>query len=106
MSAPVSAVITSATRVLIPGIVQISSRNPRKGFDHHLDPFGELVDRCGVAVEQVQVHPGQECVVLAEPARERLDQLGCLVPQPPFGQVRQHHRFALSLDEGLEHRAS
>ena len=78
---------------------------PAKGFDHHLDPFGELVDRCGVAVDQVQVHPGQERVVLAEPAGQRLDQLGCLVPQPAFGQVRQYHRFALSLDEGLEHRA-
>jgi len=31
MSAPVSAMITSATPVLMPGIVTISSRAPRKG---------------------------------------------------------------------------
>ena len=32
MSAPVSAMMTSAVRVLTPGMVQIRSRNPRKGF--------------------------------------------------------------------------
>jgi hypothetical protein len=31
MSAPVSAVMMSATPVLMPGIEQIRSRNPRKG---------------------------------------------------------------------------
>lgn len=31
MSAPVSATITSAVRVLMPGIVEISSRKARKG---------------------------------------------------------------------------
>jgi hypothetical protein len=31
VSVPVSATMTSATRVLMPGIVVISFRNPRKG---------------------------------------------------------------------------
>ena len=59
MSAPVSAVMTSATPVLMPGIVQISSRNPRKGLDHLLDPVGHLLDGLGVAIDQVQMDPGR-----------------------------------------------
>lgn len=45
-----------------------------KGFDHHLDPLGELGDGRGVPVDQVQVHPGQERMVLAEPTGQRLGQ--------------------------------
>jgi hypothetical protein len=29
-----------------------------KRLDHHLDPRGDLLDRGGVPVDQVQVHPG------------------------------------------------
>lgn len=45
-----------------------------KGLDHHLDPVGQGLDRDGVAVDQVQVHPGQERVMLAEPSGQRLGQ--------------------------------
>ena len=75
-----------------------------KGLDHHLDPGGELLDRGGVLVDQVQVHPGQERVVLAEPAGQRLGQRGDLRPQPPLGQIGQHGRVAFPGDQRLEHR--
>ena len=67
-----------------------------KGLDHHLDPVGELLDRRRVLVDQVQVHPGQERVVLGEPAGQRLGQLRDLRPQPSLGQIREHGRVALS----------
>ncbi len=75
-----------------------------KGLDHHLDPFGELVDGRGVLVEQGQVHPGQERVVVGEPTSQRLDQLWCLGAQPTLSQIGQHGGVALPVDQGLEHR--
>ena len=39
-----------------------------KGFDHHLDSIGELLDGRGVLVDQIQVHAGQERVMVGEPA--------------------------------------
>jgi hypothetical protein len=47
---------------------------PVKGCDHHLDPVGQFLDRRGVLLDQVQVHPGQERVVLGEPAGQCLGQ--------------------------------
>ena len=47
-----------------------------KRLDHNLDPAGDLVDRGGVPVEQVQVDPGEKGVVLGETAVEGLGQLG------------------------------
>jgi len=49
MSAPVSAQMTSAAPVRMPGIVQISSRNPRRARPP-LDPIRHLADGLGVAV--------------------------------------------------------
>ena len=77
-----------------------------KGFDHHLDPGGEVVDGAGVLVDQVQVQPGQEGVVLTEPPGQRLDQFGDLSAQPPLGQLRQLGRVALPGDQRLEHGAA
>ena len=74
-----------------------------KGFDHHLDPPGELVDRPGVAVDQVEMTPGQEPVVLAEAASQRLGQLGDLRTQTPLGQIRQRGRVAFPSDQRFEH---
>ena len=74
-----------------------------KGFDHHLDPGGEVVDGAGVLVDQVQVQPGQEGVVLTEPSGQRLGQFGDLAAQPPLGQLRQRGRVALPGDQRLEH---
>ncbi len=42
-----------------------------KGFDDHLDPFAELLDGSGVFVDQAQVHPDQERVVIGEPPSQR-----------------------------------
>jgi hypothetical protein len=77
---------------------------PAKGLDHLLDPPGELADRGGVLAGQVQVHPGQEPMMLAEPALKCLGQLGDPGPQPPPGQARQHVRVTLPSDQRLEHR--
>ncbi len=77
---------------------------PAKGLDHHLDPGGELVDRRGVLVDQVQVHPGQERVVVGEPAGQRLGQRRDLGAQPALGQVGQRGGVAFPGDQRLEHR--
>jgi len=74
-----------------------------KGLDHHLDPGGELVYGRGVVVDQVQVQAGQEGVVVTEAAGERLGEGGDLGALPPLGQIRQHGRVTLAVDERLEH---
>jgi hypothetical protein len=53
-----------------------------KGLDHHLDPGGEFGDGVTALIDQVQVHPGQEGVVLGEPAGEGLGQGGDLGTHP------------------------
>ena len=75
-----------------------------KRLDHHLDPGGELADGLGVPVDQVQVHPGQEGVVLAETAVQGLGQLGDLRPQPTLGQIGQPGRVPIAGDQRLDHR--
>jgi len=77
---------------------------PLKRLDHHLDPLGQLVDRRGVPVDQIQVHACEERVVLVEPAVKRLSELGDLRPQPPLGQLRQRGGIAVAGDERLQHR--
>jgi len=63
-----------------------------KRFQQRLDPGGQSVDGRGVLVDQVQVDPGEERVVLGEPAGQRLGQGGDLGAQPAFCQVRQRRR--------------
>jgi hypothetical protein len=77
---------------------------PLKGLHHHLDPRGQLVDRVGVPVDQVQMDLGQERVMLVEPPVQRLGQLGDLVPQPTLGQIREHHGLAFAGDQRVNHR--
>ena len=76
-----------------------------KGLDHHLDSGAELVDGPGVVVDQVQVQPGQEAVVLTETTGERFGELGDLGSHPPFGQVGELAWISLPGDKGLEHGA-
>ena len=72
MSPPVSAMITSATAVEIPGDGDDEVPGGTKGFHHHLDPRGQLLDRTSVVVDEVEVQPGEEAVVLVETAGESL----------------------------------
>lgn len=72
--------------------------------DCFLDPLGELVDRGRVLIDQVQVNPGHERVVLYEASLECLGQRGDLDPQPPPGKVGHEDRIAFAVDESLEHR--
>ena len=81
--------ITSAVSGTDPGDGADQVPESLKGFDHHLDPGGQLVDRGGVLVDQVQVHPGQERVVVGEPPGQRLGQRRDLRPQPALGQISQ-----------------
>ena len=74
-----------------------------KGLHHHLDPTSQLVDGPGVVVDQVQMELSQEPVVLAEPAGEGLGEFGDLGPHAAFGQISQHYRVTLALDQGFEH---
>ena len=50
------------------------------------------------------MYPGQEGVVLTEPAGQRLGQGRDLRTESAFGQVGQHRRVALTGDHRLEHR--
>ena len=61
-----------------------------KRFDHH--PGGDVADRRGVPVGQVQVDAGQEHVVLGEPSGQRLGQRRDLRAELSLGQVRQRGR--------------
>jgi len=47
---------------------------------------GDLVDRCGVLVGQVEVNPGEERVMVGEPTRRRLGQRGDLAAQPALAR--------------------
>ena len=69
-----------------------------KGFDHHLDPGGELGDRDVMVVDQVQVYPGQEGVVVVEAPLQGLGQFRDLATEPAFGQIRQLLGVALAGD--------
>ena len=71
MSAPVSATITSAVRSPIPGMEQIRSQKAAKGLDHHLDPLGQFRDGLAALVDRVEIHAGQESMMVAEPPGER-----------------------------------
>jgi hypothetical protein len=62
-------------------------------------PCGELVDRLGVAVDQVQVHPGEKPVVLGKPTLQCLGQLRDLGPQPAFGQLCQRGGVTIAGDQ-------
>jgi len=57
----------SATPVLMPGMVQISSRNAPK-VDRRLDPLGDRLDGVGVAVDQIRVLAGKARVMVTEPS--------------------------------------
>ena len=74
-----------------------------KRLDHHLDPCGQLGDRLGVLVDQVQVRAGQERVVLGEPSGQRLGQGRDLGPQYALGEVGALAGVSLTGDEPLEH---
>ena len=76
-----------------------------KGSDHHLDPFAEFVDGHGVLVDQVQVDPDQEGVMIVEAALEGLGQFGDLVAQSAFGHVGEDRGVPLTADECFEHGA-
>ena len=75
-----------------------------KGFDHHLDPVGELLDGTRVLVDQIEMDLGQERVVITETSGERLGQLGDLGPQPSLRQLGELDRIALPGDERVEHQ--
>ena len=69
--------------------------------DHHLDPLGDVLDRGGVLVDQVQVGACQEGVLVAEAADQRLGQFRRHGAQLPLGQ---HRRVLFPGDQRLEHR--
>ena len=53
---------------------------PAKGLHDGLDPRGQLGDRRGVLVDQVQVDAHQERMMVGEPAGQRLGEGGDLDP--------------------------
>jgi len=103
MSAPVSATTTSAVLPPIPGMVH-QVAEAAKGFDHHLDSIGELLDGRGVLVDQVQVHAGQKRVMGGEPTGGGFGQLRDFHPQPFLGEVGHGRRIGFAGDQGFQHR--
>ncbi len=85
-------------------LAMIRSRAPRKGLDHRLDPGSEPLDGLGVSVDQGQVHPGQERVMLTEPAGEGLSQGWDLGPHPALRQLGELTRVALARDKRIQHQ--
>src|SRR5277367_23465 len=79
---------------------------PVKGRDRLLDAGGDVVDGCGVLVDQVKVNPGQEPVMVGEPTPQRLGQCRDLGPQSAFGQIGQCGGVVVSSNQRLQHGAS
>ena len=77
-----------------------------KGRDRRLDPRGDVIDRCGVLVDQVQVNPGQERMMFGEPTGQRLGQRRDLGAQPAFGQIGQCGGVAVAGDQRFQHGPS
>jgi len=66
----------------------------------------DLLDRDRVPVDQIQVHPGQETMVLGEPAGQCLGQRRDLRAQPALGQIGQRSGVVLPVDQRFEHQSS
>ena len=52
----------------------------------------------------LEAQPDQQCVVLAEPAPQRLTQLGDLLAEPGLGQLGEDLGIAFTNDERSQHR--
>ncbi|MER6383788.1 hypothetical protein [Streptomyces sp. NPDC001250] len=87
MSAPISAIITWATVVLIPGIVISRSTWWRKGGDLPLDLFLQQHDARVRVADRADQDTDHETVVISEVARECLDQLVVLAAHGTAGQL-------------------
>lgn len=96
----------SAVIVEIPADGADQAVEALKRLDHHLDPFGQRLDCGGVSIDQVQLPPDEERMVLAEPTRESFGQFRDLGPQPAIGQISQPSRISIATDESVEHRTS
>ena len=70
-----------------------------KGFDHHLDPGGELRDDLVVVVDQVEVGANQEAVMIGEPPGQGLDQGPGLAAHRPVRQRGQPLGVAFPLGQ-------
>jgi hypothetical protein len=103
MSAPVSAMITSATVCEIPGMVTSACRAAAKGEIMVSMRALRGVDGGLLGVELGQVLRHHERVVLGEPAHQCLDQRWDLAAQGAPGQAGKHLRVAFPGDQHLQH---
>src|SRR5215211_236976 len=85
MSAPVSAMMMSATLRLTPGILVSRSRGACRELIF-FDPLLEVLDCRVVLVDSVQQKPGHEGVVLGETAGQGFGQVGSAHLQPTSEQ--------------------
>jgi hypothetical protein len=90
------------TEMLIPGDRDHQISGAAEGLDHHLDPGGQLLHGVGMLVDQVQVQPGQERVVLGEPAVNASVKAGSC-SAVVVGQVGELSRVPLPGDQRLQH---
>jgi hypothetical protein len=75
-----------------------------EGCQDCFDPAAELLNGPGVPVDDVQVQSGQERMMGVESAVEGFGQGRDLRPKAVNGKIGQHHRVALALNEGRQHR--
>lgn len=73
------------------------------GVQQLVDPLSQLRDRGVGLVDACQHRPTQQGVVLVEPPSHRVLQGGDLRTHPSLGHLREHHRIALSRDQGVDH---
>ena len=76
----------------------------RERGDHLVDSRIQLGDGSLQVLQVGKRQPDQQPVMVAEPARQRLAQLGELLAQLALGQLRQDLGVALPTDEGGQHR--
>lgn len=101
MSAPVSAMMTSALDKPIPGMVCSSSSCAAKGrIASSMRPDSSRM--LAVIWSTLQMHPAQERVVFAEAAGQCFHQRGDLGMHPAFGEFCQHVHVRLAVDIPLD----
>lgn len=74
-----------------------------KGSHRLLDPGVQLPDGVGELVVVIQVQPGQEGVVGAEAAGQRLGELGDRAAELALGHLREDLGISFAADECLQH---
>jgi len=75
-----------------------------KGSHRLLDTFVQLFDSATVAIDKVEMQPGEEAVVLTEAPRQGLGEFGDLRAHASLGEIGQSGGVPVTCDQRLQHR--